>query len=56
MPNRWLKEYSGVFMGAEQLGVYHNSKDQEEGVEGMEGRGVVFKRVDVLVSDGSLVL
>lgn len=55
MPNRWLKEYSGVFMGAEQLGVYHNSKDQEEGVEGMEGRGVLCRKGGVLVDDGSRV-
>jgi hypothetical protein len=46
----------GVFTGAGQLGLCPSKKDQAEGVEGMEGRGVVFKRVDVLVSDGSLVL
>ena len=34
----------GVFMGADQLWVYSSSKDQAEGVEGMGGRGVVFKR------------
>jgi hypothetical protein len=31
-------------MGADQLWVYSSSKDQAEGVEGMEGRGVVFER------------
>ena len=39
-------------MGVDQLGVCPSSKDQVEGVGGMEGRGVVFGRVRVLVDDG----
>jgi hypothetical protein len=31
-------------MGADQLGVCPSSKDQAKWVEGMEGRGVVFRR------------
>ena len=42
----------GVFTGADQLGVCSSSKDQAEGVEGVEGRGVVFGRVEVLVVRG----
>jgi hypothetical protein len=40
-----------VFMEADQLGVCPSSKDQAEGVGGMEGRGVIFGRV----GDGSRV-
>ena len=38
-------------MGA-NLGVCSSRKDKAEGVEEMEGRGVVFGRVGVLVGDG----
>ena len=34
----------GVFIGADQLWVFRSSKDQAEGIRGMEGRRVVFKR------------
>ena len=42
-------------MREDQLGVFPSSKDQPEGVEGMERRGVVFRRAGVLVGDRSLV-
>ena len=40
-------------MGTDQLVVYPSNKDQLEGVGGMVGRGVVFRRAGVLVGDGS---
>jgi hypothetical protein len=42
-------------MGADQLGVFPSSKDQSEGVKWMEGGKVVFRRVGILVGDGSQV-
>ena len=45
----------GVFTEAEQLGDCPSSKDQAEGVEVTEGRGVVFRRAGVLVNDVSRV-
>jgi hypothetical protein len=40
--------------GTDQLGVCPSSKDQAEGVGGMEAKGVVFGRAGVLVGDGVL--
>jgi hypothetical protein len=43
----------GIFMGADQLGVCPSSNNQSEGVEGREGRGMIFRRAGVWVGDGS---
>jgi hypothetical protein len=38
-----------VFTGADKLGLFSSSKDQGEGIEGMEGREIVFWSVGLFV-------